>query len=133
MPWRSNSQPTTAERVVGGLSYLTMGFAALLYILLSKNGNQSQFFRFHMYQSVFLCIVSILAGWAAGPLLNIVLQLVSLVSQPAALGMASVIGVVAQVIQGAFMLLLLYGAIFAFLGKFAEVPYVSDLIRRNSP
>jgi uncharacterized membrane protein len=133
MPWRSNSQPTTAERVVGGLSYLTMGFAALLYILLSKNGNQSQFFRFHMYQSVFLCIVSILAGWAAGPLLNIVLQLVSLVSQPAALGMASVIGVVAQVIQGAFMLLLLYGAIFAFLGKFAEVPYVSNLIRRNSP
>jgi uncharacterized membrane protein len=110
-----------------------MGFAALLYILLSKNGNQSQFFRFHMYQSVFLCIVSILAGWAAGPLLNIVLQLVSLVSQPAALGMASVIGVVAHVIQLAFGLLLLYGAIFAFLGKFAEVPYVSNLIRRNSP
>lgn len=131
MPWRSQFGPSNLERIIGGLCYLTFGLAGLIYILLKKGGQQSQLFRFHMYQAVFLSILSVMASWALGPLVSILLNILGAVAPAAVPGIATVIGFVFDVVGKAFYLLLLYGAVMAFLGKFAEVPYISGVVRQN--
>jgi uncharacterized membrane protein len=131
MPWRLQGQPTTIERICGGLSYLTYGIAGLLYILLSKNSGQSQLFRFHMYQAVFLCILGTLFSWAINPLVGIITNVMAAFAPGAAAALASAVGMITIVVSGGFTLVLIYGAVCAFLGKFAEVPFISPLVRQN--
>lgn len=131
MPWRLQSEPTTVERIVGGVSYLTAGIVGLLYMLLSKNGGQSTQFRFHTFQSMFLAIIFVLFRWAVtflndltGPML---LAIGGDTGRLLYTGVAQLFGILTT----AFSLLFLYGAIMAFLGKFAEVPFVSNIVRYN--
>jgi uncharacterized membrane protein len=131
MPWRLQSEPTTAERICGGLSYLTFGIAGLLYMILSKSGSQSQLFRFHFFQSVLMSILGMLIGWAAEPLLQIVMSIMGAVAPSVVSGFASSVGFIAIILTNTFRLALLYGAVWAFLGKFAEVPFISDIVRQN--
>lgn len=131
MPWRQQAEASKTERIVGGLSYLTFGIAGLLYVIFNKTGDQSQQFKFHFYQAVLISILGMLVSYAATPLLEIVLSLVSLASPQVAGQMAGVVGIVALVLKNAFFLLLLYGTVMAFLGKFAEIPFISNLVRNN--
>jgi uncharacterized membrane protein len=131
MKWRLQGEPTVMERVLAGLSYGTFGIAGLLYMLFSKSGSQSQVFRFHFFQSILLWIIFTLVSWGAGPLLDITAHLLAAIAPQA---LAPTIGTVlfcASVLTKAFYLLLLYGAVLAFLGKFAEVPFISNLVRQN--
>lgn len=131
MPWRSQSDPSKLEKVAAGLSYFTFGMTGLLYLLLSKGGGQSQLFRFHMYQAVLLSIVAMLVGWALGPLLSIAFQIMGAVAPQVVPVAATAIGWTTLVLTNTFYLLLLYGAVWAFLGKFAEVPFISNVVRQN--
>lgn len=131
MAWRLQGQPTTIERICGGLSYLTYGIAGLLYILLSKRSGQSQLFRFHLYQSVFICILGTLVSWGIGPLVGIITNVVGAFAPGAAMAISGGFAAVTMVVSGIFTLVLLYGAVCAFLGKFAEVPFISPLVRQN--
>lgn len=131
MPWRLASEPTTMEKICAGLSYFTFGLAGLIYMLLQKTQNQSDLFRFHMYQAVFLCILATLFNWAIQPLLGIILPLVGAVAPAVAAAGATAAFAIGTVLSGIFSLVLLYGAVMAFLGKFAEVPFISNLVRRN--
>ena len=131
MPWRVTSEPSTKEKVIGGLSYFTFGVAGLLYIILDKAANQSQQFKFHFYQSVLLWILSLLVGMGAAPLLEMLIWGITMISPTAAAYVSSGVGIAAFVLTNAFRLLLLYGAIMAFLGKFAEVPFISNIVRHN--
>jgi uncharacterized membrane protein len=131
MPWRLQSNPSTMEKVCGGLSYFTFGLAGLIYLLLSKNSGQSQLFRFHMYQAVFLSILATLITWAIVPLVGIITNVVSAFAQPVAVGIATAAGMIQLICGGLFQLVLLYGAVMAFLGKFAEIPFISPMVRQN--
>jgi uncharacterized membrane protein len=131
MPWRSPSQPTKTERIVAGVSYLTFGIAGLLYMIFSKRGDQSDWFRFHFIQSIMISVIAALVGWGVGPLSDILVQCLSLISKSVAAGAYDVIRVAMEVFSWGTRILLLYGAIFAFLGRFAEVPFISSLVRQN--
>lgn len=131
MPWRSQMQPTTWERIVAGLCYLTFGLAGLIYMLLNKGTAQSQLFRFHMYQAVFLSIIAVLFQWAMGPLLSIFFGILGATAPAAVPPLMNGVGLVLDVLTKTFYLLLLYGAVWAFLGKFAEVPFISGVVRQN--
>jgi uncharacterized membrane protein len=131
MPWRSQFEPSNLERIIAGLCYFTFGIAGLIYMLLKKGGAQSNLFRFHMYQAVFLSILSVMASWALGPLFSIFFQILGAVAPGAVATTGTVLGFVFDVVGKAFYLLLLYGAVMAFLGKFAEVPYISGVVRQN--
>lgn len=131
MAWRLQGQPTTIERICGGLSYLTYGIAGLLYILLSKGSRQSQLFRFHLYQAVFISILGTLVSWGITPLVGIITNVMGAFAPGVAVAISGGFGAVALVISGIFTLVLLYGAVCAFLGKFAEVPFISPLVRQN--
>jgi uncharacterized membrane protein len=129
MPWRLTSPPTTTERIVGGICYFTFGMAGLLYIILSKTQNQSQLFKFHFYQSIVFWILATLVGYCATPLMHMVGATVMAVGGGAGVAIMQGIGIVAEILIWGFRLLLVYGAIMAFLGKFAEVPLISNIVR----
>ena len=131
MPWRLQGQPTTVEKICAGLSYLTFGIAGLLYTVLSKSGNQSQLFRFHFMQSIMLWILATLLGWGSGPLVEIVAAIMKGVASGALPGFLLGYGIVVNILTYSFYLLLIYGAVLAFLGKSAEVPFISNLVRQN--
>lgn len=133
MPWRSQMQPTVIEKIVAGLCYFTFGMTGLIYMLVTKGGPSamSQLFRFHMYQAVFLSIIAVLAQWALIPLLGIFMGIVGAVAPNSVPIIGTGLGFVFDVLQKTFYLLLLYGAVWAFLGKFAEVPFISNVVRQN--
>jgi hypothetical protein len=131
MPWRSQSHPTAWETICAGLSYVTFGIAGLLYILLSKSSSQSQWFRFNMYQAVFLCLLGMLAEWAIAPLMGIIFGVMGAVAPGITPGAQAAVGWVIAIFSGAYTILLIYGAVMAFLRKSAEIPFISPLVRQN--
>jgi uncharacterized membrane protein len=133
MPWRSNSEPSQQERIIGGLSYLTCGVTGLLYMVFSKRREVSTQFRFHTFQSIFLAIVWTLIGFGSQPLITILANLVALISRDGGALVMTGAFYLDRIVSFAFLCMLLYGAIRAFLGKFAEIPFVSDVIHRNMP
>lgn len=129
---------TFAEKAISAVVYLPamIGFlAGIVYILAKGPGNDRPFFRFHFYQSVFLSVcMFIIQGIAQGMSGIIVgtLQLMAgIIGQGAASFLAENLLLVSMILQAPFILLLPYGAIMAMLGKTTNIPWVSNLIRRN--
>ncbi len=132
MPWRLQSEPTVTEKILAGLCYPTFGIVGLIYILLKKDSSQNQVFRFHFIQSIILWIICMLVGMAASTLIPLLLAgLAAVMPGDALVNANQAINWGSIVIQNAFYLLLAYGAIFAFLGKYAEVPLISRVVRQN--
>ncbi len=131
MPWRLTSPPTTTEKVIGGLCYFTFGIAGLLYILISKKSSQSDLFRFHFLQSILLSFIVGLASYTAQPILGIFLGGADALLGSNAGFVHQGITIIINALKTGFQLTLLYGAVMAFLGKFAEVPLISNIVREN--
>jgi uncharacterized membrane protein len=135
MPWINQStQPSKAERAVAGFCYLTFGLVGLLYIIISGRSQQSPFFRFHFLQSIILAILSILLGWTVQIFSSVLGQTLSLVGNvvPAfAFQGQFIAGLTLKVVTNAFLLLPIYAMILAFLGKYAEIPFISNMVRRQ--
>ena len=134
MPRSNEYGPTVLERVVAGICYLTMGLAGLLFIIISGQRVQSDFFRFHFMQSIIIGIIGLILSWCSGILYQILGGLLGMLA-PALGGAAPQVsywlGQSITIILNAFYLLLVYGMVWAFLGKFAEVPFISDVVRRQ--
>ncbi|HEY9869545.1 MAG TPA: hypothetical protein V6D08_10305 [Candidatus Obscuribacterales bacterium] len=134
MPWIIDKNPTALERVIAGVCYLTAGLAGLLYIIISGRSGQSSFFRFHFLQSIILYIIGLLLSWASGILLTLVggmLGMIDNMSPGLGVQIGSFLGVSIDIGLKVGFLLLLYGMIFAFLGKYAEIPFISNLVRQQ--
>jgi uncharacterized membrane protein len=126
------SGPSAVERAVAGFCYLSFGIIGLLYLLLSGKGNrQSPFLQFNFLQSILLGFIGWLLRFASTTLANILGGTVGLFSQGAAGYVVTPIALLDQVLTGAFFILVLYGAIWAFLGKQPEVPLISKLVRQQ--
>lgn len=134
MPWINHTEPTKWERIIAGFCYLTFGLVGLLYIILSGRSGQSSFFRFHFLQSIILGIIGLLLSWCSGIFVTIISAVLGMID-----GLAPGIGTqlaywlsqtIVIIVRAAY-LLLVYGLIWAFLGKYAEIPFISDLVRRQ--
>ena len=144
MPWRNDQSfkpydrsnkyaPSVVERIVAILCYATSGIAGIIYIIVTRSQAQSDFFRFHFLQSIVIGIMLMLLSWALqasafilGPIISMLIGALS--------GAGIVIGTVGQAlayIMGIFALLPLYGAIMAGLGKYAQIPFLSDIVRNQ--
>ncbi len=120
-PYKQQSNATTTERVIGALSYLTSGLAGLIYIIISRSSAQSNFFRFHFLQSIVLGIISILLSYSIRAFGTIAPALASMPGVGTALWIGA----------SAFSLVPIYGLIFCLLGKYAEIPWLSDVVRNQ--
>lgn len=88
-------------------------------------------------QSIILGILSFLLGFAGLVLKNILVGAITVVfallpgSQAIAGAVGTAIDGLLLLINGLIYLLLIYGLIFALLGKYAEIPVISSLVRKN--
>lgn len=134
MPWNLSDKPTGLERVIAVLCYLTAGLAGIIYIILNRQSYQSNFFRFHFLQSVILGIIGLLVSWSMGafemvsmPLFEFLNGLIPNVGGQIANGIVMVVAA----IRPALALLGVYALILAALGKYAEIPFISDVVRQQ--
>lgn len=131
MSWSSrNLTPDTKQKVIVALSYLTSGIVGILYVILSKNRDESYFFRFGFFQSVVVAII----GWLLGSVFSTPLMSVfSTGSQMITSGaIPDIMTLIAFVVGFVFGVALPgYGAIMALLGKSAHIPVLSPLVQRN--
>lgn len=124
------------EKIVSALSYSPgmIGFViGIIYILTKAEGSNSTFFRFHFYQAIFLgvCIAVIqMGGEATSGLLIGTMRLFegAIGSDTVTLFTNNTI-LLGLILNIPFILLILYGMIWALLGKYAEIPFISKTIR----
>ncbi len=131
MPVFNPKNPVAVERTIAGLCYVSGGLIGLLYIIISRSKSQSMFFRFHFLQSMILVALGILLSLTTQITENILggfLGLMNLGNPGVVMGY---IGLGIQLIMNGGLLLMLYGMVMAFLGKFAEIPLISPLVRQN--
>jgi uncharacterized membrane protein len=130
-PWMNESTPSGADRVVGGLCYLTMGLAGLLYIIIGGKRGQSSFFRFHFLQSIVLGIISLLLSWSSNVFIMFISSIAGMFGADLAPTIVGWVGFAVDIVSKVGLLLLVYGMIWAFLGKYAEIPFISNIVRQQ--
>lgn len=128
----TNSNPYLIERIVCTLTYPTTGLIGFIWLLLGlfTKSELSTFTKYHIYQSIFLSIGYMLLSWVVGfvsnilsyiPFINkLVANITFYFNMPILLGFS----LLQIVVYGT----LTYLAIFAFLGKYSYLPYVSEIM-----
>ena len=131
-----NAKPYMIERIVAALSYLTMGMAGFIWLILGllTKARLRPFMQYHIFQSIFISIALILIQMLLGILINIisivpfintlVLNIVMLLNMPLMFNLS--------VIQLFVSLLIAYLGITAFFGFYSYIPYVSEIISQNT-
>lgn len=123
------------ERIVAGLSYLTMGFAGFIWLIIGliRRSNITKFLQYHIFQSIFISIGYVLLCLIFGFILNMLsmIPILNIVAAQIALffNMPLIFGY--SIIQTAIYILLFYLAITSFMGLYGRVPFISDIIDRN--
>lgn len=127
--------PNLTERMVASLSYLTMGMAGFIWLIVSllTNIRLKPFLQYHIFQSIFISlgftVLSLFVGFLSNilsfiPLINkLVAQIAFLLNVPVLLGYS--------LIQIVIYSVLIYLAGTSFLGKYSYIPWVSDIIGQN--
>ena len=133
MAWIRNDEPEVLEKGVSAATYLPcwIGFGiGILFILFNGKGCNNRFFRFNFYQGALLGLLGSVIIMAMGYLVGLMEGLLAMAGlSMAEAGQAA--GYVIWSFMVAFQLLALYGLVFSLLGRFAEIPFISDVIRQN--
>ena len=123
------------ERVVASLSYLTMGMAGFIWLIVSlfTNARLKPFLQYHIFQSIFISlgftVLSLFIGFVSNilsfiPLINkLTAQIAFLLNMPLLFGYS--------LIQIVIYSILIYLAVTSFLGKYSYIPWISDIIGQN--
>lgn len=128
MAWLKDTPTSGKERAVAGFSYLTGGMVGLVYYLLRGGQSFSSFFMFHFYQSILCGVFWMLFNWTSSALVQI-LQGIFMTIPGLPLAVLGYIATALDLVLKAFMLVFLYGAITAFLGKSKDIPGIAKLAR----
>lgn len=130
-----NYKPQIGERLVSGLTYLTMGLFGAVWLIIGAviRSFPSKFVMFNIFQSVFLSLCYVIINWIFWeivkligfiPFINrIVMQILFLFNRPLVFGYS--------IVQCFLYGLIIYLAVFAFMGLYSYLPWVSDIIRAN--
>lgn len=130
MPFKPQNA-VMVERIIAGLCYISGGLIGLLYIIISRSQSQSMFFRFHFLQSMVIVALAFLFNLTGSVLLNILGGVFTASNFAAGAVGLQYVAVGISWIEKLMMLVGLYGMVMAFLGKFAEIPLLSPLVRQN--
>lgn len=133
MPLTNQRNSDKLERAISALCYLSGGLIGLLYIILSGNQrhSQSQFFRFHFLQSILLTILYFLVNYTIGLFASIGGGIIGAIGVPQGITAFEYLLQGIHLVMSAALFLFAYGMIWSALGKHAQIPIISDLVRRN--
>ncbi len=127
--------PYPIERLVAPFSYLTMGMAGFIWLIIGlfTKAKLRPFLQYHIFQSIFIslafAVLSIFIGWLSNlasfiPFVNkLVAQINFLLNMPLFFDYS--------ILQTIIYIFLIYLAVTAFLGKYSYIPWVSDIIDQN--
>lgn len=130
-----STKPFLIERIVSSLSYITMGFAGFIWLILGllTKAQLRPFTQYHIFQSIFLAIAYFLISMLCGLVMNIlgwIPFINKLVAQLTFFFNAPIFGPY-SIIQVFVYGLILYLAVTSLMGLYSRVPYVSDIIDQN--
>jgi len=138
MPYFNNRKPELLERGISALSYPSCGLIGLLYLLFArKDARTAPFFYFHFLQSIILGVLMFLLNWTGSILKHVLIGIIGLIFAllPGTTMVAALIGSAIDwlllLINSLIYILMIYGLVFALLGKYAEIPGLSALVRKN--
>lgn len=126
------------EKLAAAGSYLPamVGFLiGIVYILAKGPGCDRSFFRFHFYQSIFLSVllflITALGSGMSGVIIGTLRLFEGLIGAGNVAFLANNLSMVSYVLMAPFVLLVPYGIIWALMGRYADIPWVSRVIRSN--
>ncbi len=129
---------TWPERLAAAATYIPYmpGFIIGVIYILAKGPNCDRpFFRFHFYQSIFLSVLMFLlqaiGSGMAGVVSGTIRLCEGLIGAGAVSFLVTNLEMVTLVLMAPFILLVPYGMIWALLGRYADIPWVSNVIRSN--
>ena len=130
-----SSEPILGERLIAAFSYLTAGMVGLVWIVLSHiNGRTLKpFIRYHATQSVFLSVLYMAAKLALGiilAILNIIPVIGAIVSVIVAYVQVYPLIFGFSIIDFGILLAVIYLVVTSMQGKFTEIPWISDNVKR---
>lgn len=133
--WNRDLQPDFLEKLISAACYLPMGFfIGVGYILFNGKGANNRFFRFNFFQSVILqisiTVINMLSQSVVGIFMALMKPILAVMGVDALMITEAVMMTVNYFVQ-AITLLLVYGLIWAILGKYAEIPFISNVARQN--
>ena len=126
--------PDIKEKIGAAITYLTLGIWGLIWLLISNRNyfDQKDFIRFHCYQSIFVGLIYMFIPQGFAILFSLIVQIIGLI--PGTLFVTDGIHVVHGILQSVFhyglLALIIYCVIFSLLGKYTNIPYVSQLVNR---
>lgn len=132
---KTNDTPYMIEKIVAAASYLTMGMAGFIWLLITlfTKARLKPFLLYHIVQSIMISLIfvilSMFLGWVSNilsfiPLINkLTAQITFLLNMPLLFDYS--------LIQIFIYSLLIYLAVTSFLGKYSYVPYLSELVNQN--
>lgn len=128
--------PYMIERVIAALSYLTMGFAGFVWLIIGlfTQSKLRPFLQYHIFQSIFISIAYFLLCMILGFLLNIlsfVPFINKLVAQVTFFFNAPVLGPY-SIIQAVLFGIIIYLTVTSFMGQYSRIPWISDIIDQNT-
>lgn len=120
------------DRLISSLSYLTVGWAGLIYcvILYFRKKSPSAFVRFNVFQSIFISLLYFVLAMALGlicdllvhvPVINIIISYISYIFNSPLIFEYSIL-------QAVVTLLILYLSIFSLLGRRPRIYWISRII-----
>ncbi|MFA6988591.1 MAG: hypothetical protein WC197_00845 [Candidatus Gastranaerophilaceae bacterium] len=126
---------TYGDKIISASTYLTGGFVGFIWIILAyiSKKNLKSFVRFHAYQSIFLSILSYLLTI----IISILLAFLKIIPFIGTLVLALVFYLAQMpIILGYSLFSLIVGIIVLYLvttalaGKYSELPWVSDTVKK---
>lgn len=127
--------PNLTDRIICASTYLTGGLTGFIWLVINmlQRKNPSNFNMYHVSQAIFLYlflyIVSICANLIYGLLQNVpfvgdlLTNILQFFLTPIYFGFS--------IVYGFIFLIAIYLAIFALLGKYSYIPFISDIINTN--
>jgi len=130
-----NSRIFLIERIVAAASYLTMGFAGFIWLIIGliRRSQLTSFLQYHIFQSIFISLAYVLLCYILGFILNILsfIPFINVLAAQITLFFNAPLIFGFSIIQTAIYVLLFYLAGGSLMGKFTKIPWVSDIIMYN--
>ena len=130
-----HEKPFMIERIIAGLSYLTMGLVGFIWLIIGliRRAGLTKFLQYHIFQSIFISMGYVLLCLIFGFLLNLLsmIPFINILAAQIAMFFNMPLFFGYSIIQTIIYILLFYLAITSFLGLYSRIPFISDIIDQN--
>ena len=122
------------EKLGTSAAYLTLGIWGFIWLLISQKSyyDQKNFIRFHCFQSIFIGILYMFVPQGLAILFSLIVQIIGLI--PGTVFITEPIhvfhGILQSIVHYGSLVLVIYCVIFCLLGKYTNIPWISQIINR---